>query len=366
MSAHCPPTDNNWLANLHRNLSDKSVAGVYGRQVPTRFSSPSDKRDLLNTFGLDKRVQIRDTFFHNANSMMRRSIWEQYPFDEHITNIEDRLWGQQVINAGYKIIYEPEASVFHHHGIHQDNRPDRAFNVARILEEHVSDFHPDSYGNPFDASDHEVCAIIPMRASQTNLAFEQRLLETSMNSIKASSSISRVIVATDDPKIASVARDLGADVPFLRPQEFSSAETRVDLVLQHYLDSLEADNYFPDVVLSLSVTFPFRPDGLFDSIVSYLLDGGFDTVIAGLPEFRSCWKLTNGSYREISPSIEPRHMRDPVFISLLGLACASLPHVLRSGHRIGSNVGIYQVDHPLAGVEAQNRDDLARIQGQIL
>ena len=36
-------------------------------------------------------------------------------FDELTTNIEDRIWGQKVINPGYKIIYEPKASVFHWH-----------------------------------------------------------------------------------------------------------------------------------------------------------------------------------------------------------------------------------------------------------
>ena len=97
LSAHCIPVDENWLANLHRNFSDQSVAGVYGRQEPMSFTSDSDKRDLLTVFGLDHKVQIKDSFFHNANSMVRRDIWEQIPFDENTTNIEDRLWAQAVL-----------------------------------------------------------------------------------------------------------------------------------------------------------------------------------------------------------------------------------------------------------------------------
>ena len=39
-----------------------------------------------------------------------------------------------IINSGLKIIYEPRASVFHYHGIHHDQNPQRAKNVVKILE----------------------------------------------------------------------------------------------------------------------------------------------------------------------------------------------------------------------------------------
>ena len=66
-------------------------------------------------------MQIKDYFFHNANSMFRRDVWEKYKFSEKVTNIEDRVWGKEVTEDGLSIIYEPEASVYHHHGLHQGN-----------------------------------------------------------------------------------------------------------------------------------------------------------------------------------------------------------------------------------------------------
>jgi len=96
LSAHCVPTNKTWLNNLIAPLEDETVAGVYGRQEPLNFTSPEDKRDLLIAFGLDKKRQRRDPFFHNANSAMRRMIWENFPFSENVTNIEDRLWGRTV------------------------------------------------------------------------------------------------------------------------------------------------------------------------------------------------------------------------------------------------------------------------------
>ena len=122
-----------WLENLIINLKSKKVAGVYGRQQPLPYSSDFDKRDLLTVFGIEKNSK-KETFFHNANSAFSKEIWKKFPFDELTTNIEDRIWGQKVINSGYKIIYEPKASVFHWHGIHQDMDPQRCSNVVKILE----------------------------------------------------------------------------------------------------------------------------------------------------------------------------------------------------------------------------------------
>ena len=57
LSGHCIPVDKDWLINLIKNLNNKNVAGVYGRQEPLSFSSDLDKRDLFYTFGLDKKIQ---------------------------------------------------------------------------------------------------------------------------------------------------------------------------------------------------------------------------------------------------------------------------------------------------------------------
>ena len=134
LSAHCIPVDNHWLKRLVHPLKDKKIAGVYGRQEPLPYSSDFDKRDLLLLFGLDKKIQSKDPFFHNANSAFLKKVWKKNKFDEKTTNIEDRIWGSQVINQGYKIIYEPKASVFHFHGVHQNLNPERCASVVNIME----------------------------------------------------------------------------------------------------------------------------------------------------------------------------------------------------------------------------------------
>lgn len=134
LSGHCVPANEQWLLRLSLGFVDRKVAAVYGRQEPLPDSSPIDKRDLYTTFGLDRRVQVRDYFFHNANSMIRRSIWKNLPFSEEIEGVEDRDWAKKVQEMGYTIVYEPTSSVYHHHGIHHDHSRERAARVVNVIE----------------------------------------------------------------------------------------------------------------------------------------------------------------------------------------------------------------------------------------
>ena len=62
---------------LVQNFKDEKVAGVYGRQLPLAYSSDFDKRDLYTFFGLENEFQKKSTFFHNANSAIRKKIWKK-------------------------------------------------------------------------------------------------------------------------------------------------------------------------------------------------------------------------------------------------------------------------------------------------
>jgi glycosyltransferase involved in cell wall biosynthesis len=134
LSAHCIPLNNRWLARMAMDFTEEGIAAVYGRQEPLPDSDVFDKRDLWTVFGLEAKVQTKDFFFHNANSMIRRKLWESIPFDEELTGVEDRDWAKKVIERGYKIVYEPQASVYHFHGIHQALDRARCERVVRVIE----------------------------------------------------------------------------------------------------------------------------------------------------------------------------------------------------------------------------------------
>src|SRR5262245_14661230 len=56
------------------------------------------------------------------------------------------------------------------------------------------------------------------------------------------SRLDRVVVTTEDPEIAEVARREGADVPFMRPEELAADYARSDDILLHALAATEADD----------------------------------------------------------------------------------------------------------------------------
>jgi len=358
LSAHCLPVKNNWLERLLVNFEDESVAGVYGRQIPMEFSSPADKRDLLVTFGLDKRIQMHDTFFHNANSMIRRNVWQKCPFDEKVTNIEDRVWAKRVIEAGYKLVYEPEAVVYHYHGIHQNNNKERCNNVVSIMQDLEWEEEQEKT-NPLDPRNLEIVAIIPVRHHSTEgVDFYEPLILETVRAAQNAEYIDRIVIATDSEDIAKKAKEWGAVDTIVRPIELSLNDVRVDTVLQFTLETLESEDYFPDLIVPLEITYPFRPKGLLDSLVEKLLQEGFDTVIAGFPEYRPCWVKEESEFRRIDDYEKNRSGREPLYIGLPSLGCVTYPEFVRKGSRLGKNIGILKVGEPMSTIEIREPKDL--------
>ncbi|OSM00108.1 glycosyltransferase [Magnetofaba australis] len=141
ISAHCVPVDELWSAYLWAHFQDDAdgrLCGVYGRQEPLPETSAMDARDLWTTFREERQTQSHDYFFHNANSAIRKSLWDIRPFDEEIRGVEDRAWAKLMLADGYQVRYEPHARVYHAHGIHQGRNEGRARRVVAAIR-HIRD-----------------------------------------------------------------------------------------------------------------------------------------------------------------------------------------------------------------------------------
>ncbi len=116
VSAHTVPVDENWLARLVEPLRDADSAMVYGRQLGVRSSKFSEAEDFRRTFGEAPQVLRPPQFFaNNANSAIRRDLWEQEPFDESLPGLEDIGWAKHWMERDHRVIYEPEAALYHIH-----------------------------------------------------------------------------------------------------------------------------------------------------------------------------------------------------------------------------------------------------------
>lgn len=361
LSGHCIPKNEVWLSNLIAELDNHSIAGVYGRQEPMSFSSPFDKRDLAIVFGLDKKIQVKDPFFHNANSAFLKSIWEEFPFDESVTNIEDRLWGASVLKAGYKLCYVPNASVFHYHGIHHGRNIERVRNTVKVMNEFDQDC---SDQNSFNESlNPNMVAIIPIKGE--SIYFEGIcLLERAVNYLRRNKLVRNIYVSCDSVTTANLANRFGVKV-IVRPSFLSLSHVDLEQVIQFTLCKIEEAEDIPDLVAVIEETYPFRDEGLIDKMALHLIRENLDTVIAAKEELRFVVDFHNPE-QSSELNFMPRLLKDSKKnIGLLGAGFVTRPELIRSGSLLASRLGVFNLENPLSTIEVRSDKDVAVLRHQL-
>lgn len=125
------PADEQWLANLLRPFAgDDAVAGVFSRHVPRAGSSPALVRQLTTVWqsgGRERLVKalpddphiyshdrLYYAYFSDTSSALRRRVWEEHPY-RPLDFAEDADWADRVLQANYKIVFEPASCVIHSH-----------------------------------------------------------------------------------------------------------------------------------------------------------------------------------------------------------------------------------------------------------
>jgi CMP-N,N'-diacetyllegionaminic acid synthase len=104
----------------------------------------------------------------------------------------------------------------------------------------------------------------PLISYMVEAAMESRLLD-------------RVIVSTDHPEIARIAREYGAEVPFMRPADLAE-DVASELVTQHAVRFVEAQGYPVRIVLTMQPTTPFCTAEDIDACIAKMLESDLDTV----------------------------------------------------------------------------------------
>lgn len=139
---------------------------------------------------------------------------------------------------------------------------------------------------------------------------------------KACAYLETVIVSTDDPAIAAVAREYGAEVPFMRPDELSADNSPEWLAWQHAIRWVQANRGEFDTFVSLPATAPLRAlEDVTACIDTLWADPAADAVITVRAAERSPYfnmvKLDSNGYAhpviECSPPIMRRQDAPEVF-----------------------------------------------------
>jgi len=105
------------------------------------------------------------------------------------------------------------------------------------------------------------------------------LLAYTADAAKASTTLTRTIVSTDDERIAACAKSLGLDV-LMRPSLLAADDTPMLPVLQHAIEAMRAGGFNPDIVVLLQPTSPLRRAEHIDTAVDWLQRVGGDSVVS--------------------------------------------------------------------------------------
>jgi len=135
-----------------------------------------------------------------------------------------------------------------------------------------------------------ILALIPARGGSKRLPGKnikllggKPLINWTIDVAQGIPEICEILVSTDDPEIALVAKAAGANVPWLRPEVLATDQaTSVDVAL-HALDWYEAENGAVDGLLLLQPTSPFRTQATLRKGVELFRSNGYRTVIGVSP-----------------------------------------------------------------------------------
>jgi len=196
--------------------------------------------------------------------------------------------------------------------------------------------------NTLDIESLNIVAIVPIRDENMTVGGRE-LYEYTIEHAKQSRYVSQTIVSTDNEEIRSNAIKMGASVPFLRDEAHSTFDVILEKLMQYTLKELEDRRIYPDVLVMMEITFPFRDARLIDEMIHQLVTEGLDTVIPARKEYSSCWIEDDGLYKRIDQGYIPRQFKKPTYTGLKGLGCVTQPSTIRKGQLFGESVGIYNV-----------------------
>lgn len=171
-----------------------------------------------------------------------------------------------------------------------------------------------------------------------------------------------VVVSTDDERLAQIARDAGADVPFLRPAELARDETATEPVVLHAIAHRTAEGRRPDAVMLLQATSPVRLPGTIDRAIAQFIVTEVDSLIGVVPQTPFLWRLGEPVTAHYDVDARPRRQdidADGFFYRETGSLYVTRTEIYEQRtNRIGGTVGLFVMDD-VEGVDIDTELDLS-------
>ena len=135
--------------------------------------------------------------------------------------------------------------------------------------------------------DNTVC-VIPARGGSKGIPRKnikifngKPLISYTIETALKSPSIDRVIVSTDDAEIAEIAKEFGAEVPFMRPAHLATDRSPTIETIRHAVSFLESEEKYYSFIAILEPTSPLRLVDDVEAGIQKIKEGRVDTVVGG-------------------------------------------------------------------------------------
>ena len=193
-------------------------------------------------------------------------------------------------------------------------------------------------------------AVVPARGGTDRVPYinikrlgDRPLLAHTLDAARDSRSIDRVVVSTDDDRIREIAREHGAEAPFLRPAELTGEIPSLKPVIAHAVAQLARDGDQPDIVVVLQATSPFREAASIDAAVDRLIEGDFTSVVSVTEDRTLSWRESEGRLVPLFER-EGRRLDQPPVFKENGAIVVLRREVLDGPTRFGERIGYLALD----------------------
>lgn len=147
------PVNGRWLTNLVEPLEHTDVGITYGRQIAYpdakpmdeffySYFYPDDRAVLTETDAVNTREFYLDNIYiSDVSAAMDRSVWEELQFQSEIAMSEDKDFALRALRNGYRIAYEPSATVYHSHDYSLESLFRRRYADGKAYAQIATDGH---------------------------------------------------------------------------------------------------------------------------------------------------------------------------------------------------------------------------------
>lgn len=206
----------------------------------------------------------------------------------------------------------------------------------------------------------KIVSIIPARSGSKSIPDKNILslngkpmISYSISDSLNSKLINRTIVSTDSLYYSEIAKSFGAEVPFLRPIEISQDHSTDFEVFEHAIKYLiEVENYYPDIVVHLRPTYPYRKVEDIDKMIQMLiLNRNWDSVRSVCESQETPYKMWNINNGQLVPLMsqndffesynQPRQKLPKVFLQNANVDVIRVSTIIDKNSMTGDSIGAY-------------------------